>query len=264
MTEEEQQVAFRELAGAVQRRDKRTAKRLRERLFYAHFGLAEAVARKFRCAACDREDLLQAARCGLSLAVDKFDPMKEVRFSTFAYWEMSNAVSRMGYKLRGGLLSVPEYIQKRCRRVLRETAVLCAELGHEPTAAQVAARCNCTEQEVGEALRCYTPVCSMDAPLVPGEERSMADSIADAHAADAALLADEKRLRVLFEDLFESALTERQRTVLRLYFYESLSYDAIAKQLHISRERVRQIRNDAFSVLKRNASVRGFYEDFIA
>ncbi len=225
--------------------------------------LVVSVAREYAGRGVPLLDLVQEGSIGLLAAAKKFDYTLDYRFSTYATKWIRQGVSRALYN-HGALIRVPVHTAERIRKVEQARAALIQETGEEPTAAQIAARCDIPEDKVTSLLQRNPEVCSLDAPA--GDEDGTLG-----------ILLEDSQSRKPFEELVHeelvqtmdalmAALNERQQQVLRLHFgmEDGLchSLEEIGGMLGISKERARQIEKQAMEKLQKLGADMGL-EDFL-
>ncbi|MBQ4549668.1 MAG: sigma-70 family RNA polymerase sigma factor [Oscillospiraceae bacterium] len=226
--------------------------------------LVVSVAREYAGRGVPLLDLIQEGSIGLIAAAKKFDYTRDTRFSTYATKWIRQ---RMGLCLHehSGVIRVPAYTAERLRRLNAETAAFRAEEGRNPTTAELSERTGWTAEKVEELLSLAPEVTSLDIPV--GERGE--DTIGSLLPGDESLQPQAELIRRELKELLDSMmaeLSERQRTVLRLRFGMddgiSRSQAEVAKELDISRERVRQIERQAMERLQKMGAGLGL-EDFL-
>ena len=224
--------------------------------------LVVSVAREYAGRGVPLLDLIQEGSIGLLAATKKFDPELGFRFSTYATKWIRRGVTRC-LADHGAVIRVPAHTADKLRKVLSARSALQQEQGAEPDAAQLARCCDMDTAAVEKLLELAPQVCSLDAPA--GEDATLATLLEDLHAPQP----EEKLVReelVSTMDALLSRLTERQRTVLRLHFGmedgECHSLGDIAIRFGVSKERVRQIEQQAMASLKKMGAGFGL-EDFL-
>jgi len=209
-------------------------------------------------------DLIQEGSIGLLVAARKFDYTLDFRFSTYATKWIRQGVTRCLLN-HAGLIRVPLHTAERMRKVQTVRSRLRQETGEEPTAAQIAAQCDMTEQKVQELIRLTPEVFSLDIPTGEGEEGSLHSLLEDAQAPQPYEELVRRELERTMAALL-STLNERQQNILRLHFGmedgNCYSLEEIGKMLGISKERVRQIERQAMEKLQKNGASLGL-EDFL-
>jgi RNA polymerase sigma factor (sigma-70 family) len=224
---------------------------LKRRMIEANLRLVVALARRYRHPQLSLLDLVQEGSLGLIKAVDRFQYRRGLKFSTYATWWIRQAIL-IAIADTGRTIRLPVHVGAAVNRLAAARRSLWRELGREPTAVEVAHRLGLPEQRVAEIEQAAVPMASIDAP--GSSDVPLAEFIADLQAAtpDAPLHAQELQREV--RRALES-LGERERRVLELRFgIESARPHTLAEageQLGISRERVRQIEQQAVGRLRR-------------
>jgi RNA polymerase sigma-B factor len=195
--------------------------------------LARSLARRYAGKGEPLDDLEQVASLGLLKAIDRFDVSREVRFATFAVPTIAGELKRH-FRDRGWMLRVPRDIQELSARVVRSREILTRELGRSPTATEVARALGTGVEQVLEALRAADTyrMMSLDEPLAEGAGALEAIGGDD----EGYELAEH---RVLLRCGLDR-LSEREREIVRLRYYEGLTQREIARavgvsQMHVSR-----------------------------
>ena len=224
--------------------------------------LVVGVAREYAGRGVPLLDLIQEGSIGLLTAAKKFDYTLDFRFSTYATKWIRQGITRC--ILSHGLIRVPTHTAERLRKMAAARAALMQELEEEPTAEQIAARCDMTPEKVRQLMRLDPEVCSLEAPVGDGEEDlgSLLENTVSPQPYEELV---RQELNQSMEKLM-SALTERQQLTLRLHFGMEdgtcYSLEAIGGKLGISKERVRQIERQAMEQLQKMGSTMGL-EDFL-
>ena len=210
-------------------------RRLRNELIEAHQGLAAHIARRYANRGEPIDDLRQVAFVGLLKAVERFDPDRNLEFSTFATATIEGELKRH-FRDRTWTIRPPRRRQELHLQLAGAVAEISQQLGRAPRVPEVAARLNATEDEVLDAMDAggaYRPV-SLDAPRGGADSRSLASSIGSEETGFE--LAEH---RVIVEQLLAD-LPEREQTIVRLRFFEDMGQTEIAErvgisQMHVSR-----------------------------
>ncbi|MBA3653815.1 MAG: SigB/SigF/SigG family RNA polymerase sigma factor [Actinobacteria bacterium] len=227
--------------------------RLRDELVEAHLGLAEYLARRFSNRGEPLDDLVQVASVGLIKAVDRFDPGREVEFSTYATHTIVGELKRH-FRDKGWAVRAPRRMQELYLRLGNVIGILSQELGRSPTVPELANEAGVSEEEVLEALeagQAYRST-SIDAPgsagTGGGEE---GDTLAAHLGGDDPEMAEAERRAELSPLL--AGLPEREQTILFMRFFEGLTQSEIANRLDISQMHVSRLLARSLEQL-RNAS----------
>ena len=223
--------------------------------------LVVSVAREYAGRGVPLLDLIQEGSLGLIAAAKKFDHTRDTRFSTYATKWIRQ---RMGLCLNEhGVIRVPAYTAERLRKLAAETAAFRAEEGRDPTAAELAVRTDWSEEKVAQLLKLNPEVTSLDLPVGERGEDTLGALLPGAESAEPQAELIRRELKELLEGLM-AELTDRQRTVLRLRFGMddgiSRSLEQVARELGISKERVRQIERQAMDKLQKISADMGLEE----
>ncbi len=224
--------------------------------------LVVSVAREYAGRGVPLLDLVQEGSIGLLAAAKKFDYTLDFRFSTYATKWIRQGITRC--MAEHGLIRVPAYTAERIRKMVAARAALLQKNGEEPEISDIAAYCEMPEEKVRRLMQLSPVICSLDAPL--GEEDgSLATLLEDMHAPQPYEELVREELNQTMAQLLNT-LTDRQQQVLRLYFGlddgVSHSLEEIGRLLGISKERARQLRQQAMDKLQRNGAGMGL-EDFL-
>jgi RNA polymerase sigma-B factor len=219
---------------------------LRERLVTEHLPVAENIARRYRNRGVAHQDLAQVAVVGLMNAVDRFDPSRGSDFMSFAVPTMVGEVRRH-FRDSSWLVHVPRPLKERHASIAAAATDLTNELGRAPTPKELAARLGIPRQDVIESLLVAGAQrgSSLDEPTRDDGSSSIADRLG---GEDNELLNAENReaLRPLL-----AALPERERTVIVLRFFHTMTQSEIAKQLGISQMHVSRLLARTLAQLRR-------------
>ena len=225
----------------------------RTRLLEKNLRLVVSVAKKYRGYGVPFEDLIQEGNIGLMKAVDKYDPDRGWRFSTYATWWVRQAVGR-AVSDKGRTIRLPVHMGEKMRKMARAYNGLSAELGREPTDEEVAGRLGWTAEKVREVKSAMPDAASLDKPLGSGEDASELGSLVVDQASSEVSEAVVRDMEVGWLGEAMSRLPERHRHVLVKRYgldeEETATLAQLADELGVSKERIRQLQREAERMLR--------------
>jgi RNA polymerase sigma-B factor len=212
--------------------------RQRERIVTRCLPLADHIAFRYHRKGENLDDLVQIARVGLMHAVNRFDPENGANFLSFAVPTMLGEIRRH-FRDNGWAMHVPRRLKDLHVQITRATPRLTQSLGRAPTPTDLAAELGADRQEVVECLvagDAYS-LRSIDSPISSADDttRSLADTLGEVDA-DMEHITDRESLRPLL-----AGLTERERTVISLRFFASMTQTQIAERIGVSQMQVSRI-----------------------
>ncbi len=230
----------------------------REYLVLANTRLVISVAKRYVGRGVPFPDLVQEGMVGLIRAVQKFDPARGNRFSTYATWWIRQAITR-ALDNHSRTIRLPVHVGEQVNRINRAAHELRQRLGREPYLEEVAAVLRLTPEQVREARLVSLEPLSLELPQDEGEERRLEDRIFD---GEAETLESSVEANLLQEELDQTLATlpQREAQVLRLRFGlldgRTHTLQQVGDRLGITRERVRQLQDQALGRLRGSPETR--------
>jgi RNA polymerase primary sigma factor len=224
----------------------------RHRLIEMNLRLVISVARRYVNRGLPLEDLIQEGNLGLFRAVDKYDPKRGWRFSTYAYWWIRQGVTR-AIADQARTIRMPVHTGQLLNRLGEVRRQLEQRIGRDPTPAEIAAEIGLPEERVLETLVASREPLSLESTILGTDNSTLADVVPDDGAPDAQEQVELSERRTKLDEVLD-ALTPRERAVIRLRFGledgTPLTLAEVGHRLGVSRERVRQLEADGLRKLR--------------
>ncbi|GAA5495633.1 RNA polymerase primary sigma factor [Rubritalea squalenifaciens DSM 18772] len=239
-----------ELAERIKRGDKKA----RAHMIKANLRLVVKIAQDYSNYGLPLNDLISEGNIGLMKAVERFDPEKGGKLSTYAAWWIKQSIKR-ALANQSKTIRLPVHMVDKIARMRRISNILTEELGREPTDSELAEELGIPRKKLAMLKQAAQRPASLDAPVHEGETSDFGEIIGDERAVDPALALQSKNMHSQLDGLLD-VLDEREQRIIDARFglggQKPMTLEEVGLEFGVTRERIRQLQNVALAKMRKS------------